>query len=130
MTPPARERVQLSCEQARALAHGALRGIGYDAAEAAILAEHMLDAALCGYEYSGLPKILQIAANPKAKQPRMPLREIHATPVSVLFDGGNQCGMLALHHATQVLIDRARRCARCTKRQCRCCSTAATTAAC
>ncbi len=100
-------RVRLAIGDARALALRALNGCGYDAAEAAILSEHMLDAALCGYEYSGLPKILQIAANSKAAQPRMPLREIHATPVSVLFDGGNQCGMLALHHATRVLIDRA-----------------------
>ncbi len=108
MTSSATGRVRLALEDARALALGALNGCGYDAAEAAILADHLLDAALCGYEYSGLPKILQIAANPKAAQPRMPLREIHATPVSVLFDGGNQCGMLALHHATQVLIERAR----------------------
>lgn len=107
MSPPATGRVRLAVQEARALALGALNGCGYAAAEAAILAEHMLDAALCGYEYSGLPKILQIAANPKAAQPRMPLREIHATPLSVLFDGGNQCGMLALHQATQVLIARA-----------------------
>ena len=108
MTPPARKRVQLSCDQARVLAQGALRGIGYDAAQAAILAEHMLDAALCGYEYSGLPKILQIAANPKAKQPRTPMRALHETPVSVLFDGGNNCGMLTMLHATDAAIAKAR----------------------
>jgi len=107
MTARAAGRVHLDIREARALALGALRGCGYDAAEAAILADHMLDAALCGYEYSGLPKILQIAANPKSRQPRAPLREIHATPVSVLFDGGNQSGMLALHHATQVAIAKA-----------------------
>ena len=34
----------------------ALRGIGYDAEEARIIADHVIDAALCGYEYSGLPR--------------------------------------------------------------------------
>jgi hypothetical protein len=29
-------------------------GIGYDAEEARIIADHVIDAALCGYEYSGL----------------------------------------------------------------------------
>ena len=53
-------RVHLSAETARGLGEEALRRIGYGAAEAAILADHMLDAALCGYEYSGLPKILNI----------------------------------------------------------------------
>ncbi len=101
-------RVRLEVDQARALALGALRGAGYDDAQARILADHMLDAALCGYEYSGLPKILQIAASPKRKQPVTPIREIHATPVSALIDGGNHSGMLAMHHATDVAIGKAR----------------------
>ena len=101
------DRVRLDVAQARTLALQSLHGLGYDSREAAILADHMLDAALCGYEYSGLPKILQLASNPKARQPRTPLRALHETPVSVLFDGGNQSGMLAMHDATQVAIDKA-----------------------
>jgi LDH2 family malate/lactate/ureidoglycolate dehydrogenase len=101
-------RIHLGVDAARTLAMAALRGTGYDAADAAILTEHMLDAALCGYEYSGLPKILQIAASPKRKQPVTPMRDIHATPVSALIDGGNHSGMLAMHHATEVAITKAR----------------------
>lgn len=102
------ERIPLRVEDARALALRTLRAIGYDDEEAGILADHLLDAALCGYEYSGLPKIVQLATNPKAKQARLPLRVLHETPVSVLFDGGNQSGMLAMHRATDVAIERAR----------------------
>jgi hypothetical protein len=57
-----------------------MRGVGYDAEEARILVDHVLDAALCGYEYSGLAK----------------LRLVRETGVSALFDGGNQSGMIGM----------------------------------
>lgn len=59
------ERVRLGVGEVRELAEKSLRGIGYDAEEAAIVAEHVLDAALCGYEYSGLAKILNVAEHPR-----------------------------------------------------------------
>jgi LDH2 family malate/lactate/ureidoglycolate dehydrogenase len=54
----AADRIHLSVAEAREHSERALRGIGYDAEEARILADHTIDAALCGYEYSGLAKIL------------------------------------------------------------------------
>src|SRR5467141_3487720 len=53
-------RLRLSVADARDLAQGALRGIGYHNDEARIIADHVIDAALCGYEYSGLAKILNL----------------------------------------------------------------------
>src|SRR2546429_9922067 len=58
------ERVHLSVAEARALSERAMRGIGYAPEEARILADHVIDAALCGYEYSGLPKLLNVADHP------------------------------------------------------------------
>jgi hypothetical protein len=55
------ERAHLSIAEARALSERAMRGIGYEPEEARILADHVIDAALCGYEYSGLPKLLNVA---------------------------------------------------------------------
>ena len=104
MTAVNAERIHLSVDAARALATAALRGLGYSSEQTEILCAHMLDAALCGYEYSGLPKILQIAANPKRQRPTTAMRDIHATPVSALIDGGNHSGMLAMHHATDRAI--------------------------
>ena len=106
-SPP--ERVQLSLGEARTTALRALRGIGYDDGDASVLTDHLIDAACCGYEYSGLPKILQIAQNPRSKRPRTPIRPIHETDVSVLLDGGNNSGMVALQHATTIAIDKAQR---------------------
>jgi LDH2 family malate/lactate/ureidoglycolate dehydrogenase len=100
-------RVHLNVAEARALAERAMRGIGYDAEEAWILADHVLDAALCGYEYSGLPKLLNVAEYPRFQAPRRPMRVVKETSVSVLLDGGNQSGMLGMYHATRAAIERA-----------------------
>ena len=100
-------RVHLSLTEARALGERAMRGVGYNAGEAWILADHVLDAALCGYEYSGLPKLLNVAEYPRFQAPRRPMRVVKETSVSVLFDGGNQSGMLGMYYATRAAIERA-----------------------
>ncbi len=101
------ERVHLSLAAARALAERAMRGIGYEPEEARILADHVIDAALCGYEYSGLAKLLNVADHPRFKAGHRPMRALKETSVSVLFDGGNQSGMLAMYYATRAVIERA-----------------------
>jgi LDH2 family malate/lactate/ureidoglycolate dehydrogenase len=108
------DRVHLSVAEARALSERAMRGIGYEPEEARILADHVIDASLCGYEYSGLPKLLNVADHPRFTAPRRPMliirdpmRIIRETSVSVLFDGGNQSGMLAMYQATRAVIERA-----------------------
>ena len=101
------DRVHLSVAEARALGEGALHGIGYDAEEARIVADHCIDAALCGYEYSGLAKILNIPDHRRFKEPRYPMTVLRETEISVLFDGGNNVGMLAMYHAARAAIDQA-----------------------
>ena len=64
-------RVRLSVAEAQDLSERSMRGIGYDAEEARILADHVMDAALCGYEYSGLPKLLNIVRTPGASRNRV-----------------------------------------------------------
>ena len=102
-------RVHLSVAEARTLSERAMRGIGYDAEEARILADHVIDAALCGYEYSGLPKLLNVAEQPRFKAPRRSMRALKETTVSVLYDGGNQSGMLGMYYASRAVIERAQR---------------------
>jgi hypothetical protein len=74
------ERVHLSVAEARALSERAMRGIGYDPEEARILADHVIDAALCGYEYSGLPKLLNVADHPRFKARRSPQADAAQDP--------------------------------------------------
>src|SRR5688572_21010623 len=93
MKPLPNDRVHLTAAEGQALAEQALRNIGFDAEEARIIADHCMDAALCGYEYSGLPKILNVAEHRQLKKPRRPMKALRETPSSVLFDGGNNNGM-------------------------------------
>jgi len=101
------DRVHLSVDEARALGERALRGIGYDDEEARIIADHVIDAALCGYEYSGLAKILNIPEHSRFAQPRRPVRIVHETEVSALYDGGNNNGMVAMYHAANAAVAKA-----------------------
>ena len=101
------ERIHLSVADARDLAEGALRGVGYDDGEARIIADHVIDAALCGYEYSGLAKILNIPESGHLKLPRRPIKVMRETDVSLAFDGGNNVRMLALYYAAEATIKKA-----------------------
>jgi LDH2 family malate/lactate/ureidoglycolate dehydrogenase len=101
------DRISLGVDEAHALARKALLSLGFDADEASVVADHVVDAALCGYEYSGLPKILNLAEHPGMRQPRRAMRTLHETPVSARLDGGNANGMLAMLRATDIAIDKA-----------------------
>jgi LDH2 family malate/lactate/ureidoglycolate dehydrogenase len=101
------DRIRLTVAEARDHAERALRGIGYDPEEANIVADHAIDAALCGYEYSGLAKLLNIPEHRRFKEPRCPIRVLRETEVSVLCDGGNNVGMLAMYHAARAAIAKA-----------------------
>src|SRR5260370_34590210 len=97
-------RVRLRAAEAKQRGEGAVRGIGSDAEEARIIADHVIDAALCGYEYSGLAKTLNIPEHRRFAQPRQKMRLLHETAVSALYDGGNNVGMVAMYHAANATI--------------------------
>ena len=102
------ERVRLGVGEAQALSEAVLQKAGYDAEEARIIADHVMDAALCGYEYSGLPKILNVVEHPLLREPRRRMRVLRETANSVLYDGGNHNGMITMYRATQAAIAKAR----------------------
>jgi LDH2 family malate/lactate/ureidoglycolate dehydrogenase len=101
------DRIRMSVAEARDHAERAMRGIGYDAEEAYILADHAIDAALCGYEYSGLAKLLNIPEHRRFKQPRWGMRVLRETEVSALYDGGNNVGMVVLYRVARAAIAKA-----------------------
>lgn len=101
------ERVHLSYEEANSLALAALEGLGYTTAEASLITAHVMDAALCGYEYSGLPKILNVAQFREKRPSEGPMRLLQETSVSALYDGAHHNGMITIDHATDVAIGKA-----------------------
>jgi LDH2 family malate/lactate/ureidoglycolate dehydrogenase len=102
MPEPTSQRITLTARQAHDLAVRALLRHGYSADQAQPVAEHVVDAALCGYEYSGLPKILNLIEHAQLRGAHQRLRVLHETPISARLDGGNQNGMLAMHHVTEM----------------------------
>ncbi len=108
MTAAGPDRVSLAPAEARALSERALRGGGCDEAEATALADHMVEAALCGYEYSGLPKILNVVEYRRDHPVRGPFTLRRETPMSSLFDGGGLNGMYTVKLAAEAAIAKAR----------------------
>ncbi len=104
---PTTNRIRLTVAEARALGEAAMRGAGHDAEDAWILTDHVLDAALCGYEYSGLPKLLNVVDAADFQRPRRPVSVVRETPVTAMMDGGNMNGMIAAYRASQATIERA-----------------------
>jgi LDH2 family malate/lactate/ureidoglycolate dehydrogenase len=102
------DRVRLTANEGRALAVGALKKVGYDDEQAGVIADHVMDAALCGYEYSGLPKLLNVFEHKDLRKPRRRLKAVHETPVSAMLDGGNNCGMYTLMRTAEYAIAKAR----------------------
>jgi LDH2 family malate/lactate/ureidoglycolate dehydrogenase len=102
-----KDRIRMTVAEARALGEAAMRGAGYDQDDARILTDHVLDAALCGYEYSGLPKLLNVVDHPDFKLPRRPISVVRQTAATALLDGGNNTGMVAAYRAAEATILRA-----------------------
>jgi LDH2 family malate/lactate/ureidoglycolate dehydrogenase len=101
------DRIQMTVGEARALGEAAMRGAGYDDDDARILADHVLDAALCGYEYSGLPKLLNVVDYADFRLPRRPITVVRETGATAMLDGGNNTGMVAAYRAAEATIVRA-----------------------
>ncbi len=101
------DRIRMSADEGRLLAERVLRTAGYSEREAWIIGDHVIEAALCGYEYSGLPKILNVIEKAKASAPRTPMKALHETPISAMFDGGNNNGMLTMFWAAEAAIAKA-----------------------
>jgi len=102
------DTVRLSVAEAQALGEKALGSIGYAPDEATIIATHLVDASMWGYEFAGLPRILVIAERPEIRKPRTPVTIIRETPASAFLDGGNHVGYIAILRAAEIAIEKAR----------------------
>ena len=86
--------MRLSVAEAVALGERALQRVGYSGEDARIIVDQLVDNALCGYKFAGLPRILAIAGDEKTRKARAPVKIVHETPVSALLDGGNNVGYI------------------------------------
>jgi LDH2 family malate/lactate/ureidoglycolate dehydrogenase len=94
--------------EAAKLGEEALQRVGYNGEDARIIVDQLVDNALCGYKFAGLPRILAIAGDDKTRKNRTPVKIVHETPVSALMDGGNNVGYIAAYRAAEVAIEKVR----------------------
>src|ERR1700751_6304826 len=99
--------VRLSVGDARALGEAALARSGYGADDACVIIDQLVDNALCGYRFAGLPRILAIARETKTRDTRVPVAVVRETPVSALVDGGNNVGYVAVYRGAEIAIAKA-----------------------
>jgi LDH2 family malate/lactate/ureidoglycolate dehydrogenase len=102
------DTVRLSVAEAVALGERALTRVGYSGEDAKIIVDQLVDNALSGYKFAGLPRILAIAGDERTRGPRKPVRIVHETPNSALLDGGNTVGYIAAYRAAEAAIRKAK----------------------
>jgi LDH2 family malate/lactate/ureidoglycolate dehydrogenase len=108
LDPDGPDTIRLEVSEARMLGEATLRRIGFPADEASIIADQLIDNALCGYRFASLPRILAIAEDAKTAKPRTAVRVIRETPVSALVDGGNNVGYVAAYRGAEIAIAKAK----------------------
>lgn len=101
--------MKLTLEEARVLLIGSMRAIEYNAEDAEIIADHLLDCELRGLGYAGLARALTIVEYVrKLDLKRTPVRVVHETPVSARLEGGNNVGYVVASQATGIAIEKAK----------------------
>jgi LDH2 family malate/lactate/ureidoglycolate dehydrogenase len=108
LDPDSPDTLRMSVDEATALGRRALTRLGYPEDEARIIVDQLIDNALCGYKFAGLPRILAIAGDAKTRNARSPVRVVHETPISALLDGGNNVGYIAAYRGAEMAIKKAR----------------------
>ena len=100
--------MQLTVADARGLVDRAMRAIGHERDEAALIADHLIDCELRGVHYGGLPRALSIVERAaRHGLGRRPICDEKDTPVSARLDGGDRVGYVVAHEATRLAIAKA-----------------------
>ncbi|HEX2826197.1 MAG TPA: Ldh family oxidoreductase [Burkholderiales bacterium] len=95
--------MKLSIEEATDLAVRGLVRAGMKPIAARIVADHLVDANLCGHEFSSLPRVLALAAELSEKPPPGEIRIVRETQCSAVIDGGDNVAYVVSLYA----IDKA-----------------------
>ncbi|OGA45670.1 MAG: hypothetical protein A3G24_22025 [Betaproteobacteria bacterium RIFCSPLOWO2_12_FULL_62_13] len=95
--------MELKLQEAIDLAVRTLVREGVRERYARMAAEHLVDAALCGHEFSSLPRLLAIVEELRKKPPPGELRIVRESERSAVIDGGDNIG----YAVSLVAVDKA-----------------------
>jgi len=100
--------MRMTVEQARGLVDQAMQTLGYDAAEARAIADHLVDCELRGVSYGGLARAVSIAERTlRTGVSQAPIRVVKETPVSASIDGADHIGYVVARRAMELAIEKA-----------------------
>jgi delta1-piperideine-2-carboxylate reductase len=100
--------MQLNVREAHQLVVRIMSALGHDAADAGLIADHLIDRELRGLAYGGLARAISIAERmARCGDRRRPIRIRHETPVSAQVDGGDHLGYIVAHRATAIAVEKA-----------------------
>jgi LDH2 family malate/lactate/ureidoglycolate dehydrogenase len=100
--------MKLTINEAHGLAARAMAALGHDAADSALIADHLIDCELRGLGYGGLARAISVAERlASTGDRRRPISILHQTPVSAKLDGGDHLGYIVAHRATLLAIEKA-----------------------
>lgn len=103
--------MKLDLEEATALACTALARNGLSASHARQVADHLVDAALCGHEFSSLPRVLAIVEELRGKRsPAGPITLAREDGAFAHIDGGDNIAYVVSLVAVDKAVEIARRC--------------------
>jgi LDH2 family malate/lactate/ureidoglycolate dehydrogenase len=101
--------MQISIAEATDIAVRALTRAGMAADAARTVADHLVDANLCGHEFSSLPRVLAIVDELSRKGPPGPIRVVREDRGSAAIDGGDNVAYVVSIVAVDKAIELARR---------------------
>jgi LDH2 family malate/lactate/ureidoglycolate dehydrogenase len=101
--------MQLSIDQATELAIQPLTRYGLSIQHARMVAEHLVEAALCGHEFSSLPRMLAIVEELRNKGPASEIRITREDGCFAHVDGGDNIGYVVSLTAVDKAIEICRR---------------------
>jgi delta1-piperideine-2-carboxylate reductase len=100
--------MRLTIRDAHDLAARVMAALGHTAADAELIADHLIDCELRGLRYGGLARAISIAERiQRYGDHRRPISIVHQTPVSARMDGGDHIGYIVAHRASTLAIEKA-----------------------
>ena len=97
--------MKLTITEATGLAVRALTRNGMSQQQPETVAAHLVDSALCGHEFSSLPRVVAIIDELRRKPPPGEIRVVRESPTSALIDGGDNVAYVVSIHAVDKAVE-------------------------
>ncbi|SKB09424.1 Ldh family oxidoreductase [Aeromicrobium choanae] len=100
--------MKIDIKDAHELVRQAMSRFGYDDEQQTIIADHLIDCTVRGFDVGGLPRAATLVERLRRSEPFGPIVVEQETASSIALDGGDQLGYIVAKQLTETLIEKAR----------------------